>query len=72
MENILKHQEHMETDKTFNPGQLECINTPLCKTKLVNFFGDVHTEVFSMRVSKNDKYVAVACSNGEAKVYDIY
>ncbi len=38
----------------------------------MNFFGDVHTEVFAAKVNTNDKIVAVGCSNGEAKVYDIF
>lgn len=38
---------------------------------MVNFFGDIHTEVFSVKVNENDKYVAAACSNGEVKVYNI-
>lgn len=39
---------------------------------MVNFFGDVHTEVFSLKVSADDKFVGAACSNGEVKVYNIY
>lgn len=39
---------------------------------MVNFFGDIHTEAFSVRVNPNDKVVAVGCANGEVKIYDIY
>ena len=39
---------------------------------MVNFFGDVHTEVFSLKVSADNKYVGGTCSNGENKIYNIY
>jgi hypothetical protein len=51
---------------------VEFTNTPLCTGRVVNFFGDIHTEVFSVKVNANDKAVGVGCSNGEVKVYDIY
>lgn len=38
---------------------------------MVNFFGDVHTEVFSVRVDPLDEIVGVGCSNGEVKLYDM-
>jgi WD40 repeat protein len=71
LENILKHQEHLEVDKAFSPGQIETLNTEHCKAEMLNFFGDVHTETFSLKVNRDQKQVAVGCSNGEAKVYDI-
>jgi len=40
--------------------------------KVVNFFGDVYTETFSVKVDHTDKVVGAGCSNGEVKVYDIY
>lgn len=48
------------------------MNTPSCKASLVNFFGDVHTEVFTLKTNHRDKVLGVGCSNGEVKVYDIY
>lgn len=41
------------------------------KPHVVNFFGDIHTEVFSLNVSSNNKYVAAGCENGDIKVYHI-
>lgn len=38
---------------------------------MVNFFGDVNTKVFTLKVHQNDSYVAAGCSNGEVKVYNI-
>lgn len=72
IDDILHHQEQIKQEKNFNPGQVQFINTPLCHARVVNFFGDIHTEVFSVKVNSNDKIVGVGCSNGEAKVYDIY
>ena len=37
---------------------------PNDKSRLVNFFGDIHTEVFSLKVSADNKFVGAACSNG--------
>jgi hypothetical protein len=62
----------VEKEKKYNPGEVEITNSEKCKSKVVNFFGDVHTEAFAARVSANDRMVAVGCANGEAKVYDIY
>lgn len=63
----------MEIDKAYNPGQVTFDNTEQCESRVVNFFGDIHTEVFSLKININDdKRVAVGCSNGEAKIYDIY
>ena len=64
IEDILHKQEDLQQDKNFNPGQVEFTNTPQCTGRVVNFFGDTHTEVFSVKVSPNDKVVGVGCSNG--------
>jgi WD40 repeat protein len=72
MDDFLLQQEHLKQDKHFSPGVVEFKNTHACTARVVNFFGDVHTEVFSLRVNSNEKEVAVGCSNGEVKVYDIY
>jgi hypothetical protein len=39
---------------------------------LVNFFGDPHTEIFSLQASNDDEYMVAGCSNGDVKVYNIY
>ena len=72
IDDILQHQELIKQDKHFSPGLVEFTNSEKCTARVVNFFGDIHTEVFSVRVDSNDKAVGVGCSNGEAKVYDIY
>ena len=41
------------------------------KPHVVNFFGDVHTEVFCLNVCHNNKYVTAGCDNGDVKVYNI-
>jgi hypothetical protein len=64
IEDILLHQEHLKQDKHFSPGQVEFTNSPFCTARVVNFFGDIHTEVFSVKVNVNDKVVGVGCSNG--------
>jgi hypothetical protein len=61
----------LEADKEYNPGQVQFTNSPQCEARVVNFFGDVHTEVFALRVNSNDKKVVAGCSNGEAKLYDL-
>lgn len=50
MEDILHNVESSKQEKKFNPGQVEISNTPLLHARLVNFFGDVRTEVFSIKV----------------------
>lgn len=64
IDDILQQQEHIKQDKHFNPGQVEFSNSDICTARVVNFFGDIHTEVFSVRVDGNDKAVGVGCSNG--------
>lgn len=71
LEHPIKQQQYLELDKEYNPGKVDFLNTHKCEANLVNFFGDVHTEVFSLRVSSNQKNVIAGCSNGEAKLYDI-
>jgi hypothetical protein len=64
IDDILHQQEHIKQDKHFSPGQVEFTNSTFCSARVVNFFGDIHTEVFSVRVNANDKVVGVGCSNG--------
>lgn len=68
---MLKQQEHIEEHKQYLPGKLDIIETPHMKPHIINFFGDVHTEVFSLNVCDNNKYVAAGCDNGDVKVYSI-
>lgn len=72
METILLHQEIITHEKKFNPGEVTIEDSPFLTIRVVNFFGDVSTEVFSAKVNEDNKIAAVGCSNGEAKVYDIY
>lgn len=69
---ILKQQEHFDDDKEFLPGKIDIKTTQRCKPRVVNFFGDIHTEVFCMNISHDDQYVATGCSNGDVKVYNIF
>lgn len=64
LEHLLKHQELFQIAKTYNPGKVDFINTPKCEARVVNFFGDVHTEVFALKVSSDDQKVIAGCSNG--------
>ncbi len=61
---LLKHQEHIVEEKNFTLGQTKIAKLDHCKSREVNFFGDVHSEVFALKVSADDKYVGAACSNG--------
>ena len=63
-DSLYKHQALMVDDKNFNPGKLDFTKLAGCKSRTVNFFGDVHTEVFSLKVSADDQFVGAACSNG--------
>jgi len=71
LEHLIKYQEMLKVDKEFNPGKVHFTNSPQCEANLVNFFGDVHTEVLALRVSSDHKKVVAGCSNGEAKLYDL-
>ena len=42
------------------------------KPRVVNFFGDIHTEVFCLSINPEDKLAAAGCSNGDVKVYNIH
>ena len=53
------------------PGKLDVIGTEHMKPHVINFFGDIHTQVFTLSVSNNSKYVAAGCDNGDVKVYNI-
>ena len=72
-EHLFKQTEHIQEQKKFNPGEIKFNLTdyPTDKSRAVNFFGDIHTEVFAVKVSADDKYVGAACSNGEVKIYDV-
>ena len=72
MDDIHTNQQNKQQDKKFAPGQVKIENHGDNSIKLVNFFGDVSTEVFTLKVNKNNKIVAAGCANGEVKVYDIY
>lgn len=65
-DHLFKHTEHQLEQKNFNPGVLKFNHQdfPKDKSRLVNFFGDIHTEVFSLKVSADNKFVGAACSNG--------
>ena len=69
---LLKQQEHVDEEKQYLPGKLDITPTERCKPRVVNFFGDIHTEVFCLDTNSEDKYVAAGCSNGDVKVYEIY
>lgn len=71
MESVL-HEQELQPLKNYSPGQVEVIKHPGCNVKVVNFFGDVRTEVLSVKVDRANSMVAAGCSNGEVKVYDIY
>ena len=72
MEDVLNDQLNKQQGQKHNPGQVKIHDIGKNHIKLVNFFGDVSTEVFTLKVSQNNKMVAAGCSNGEAKLYDIY
>ena len=63
---LFKHTQHLVEQKNFSPGILKFNREsyPTDKSRIVNFFGDIHTEVFSLKVSADDKFVGAACSNG--------
>ena len=69
---ILKQQEYYDDERDYLPGKIDITASALCKPRVVNFFGDIHTEVFSLNVSYDDQYVVVGCSNGDVKVYHIF
>lgn len=48
------------------------MSTNRCRLKVVNFFGDIHTEVYCLSVSPDHENVAVGCSTGDVKVYNIF
>lgn len=48
------------------------IQSPHCKLRVVNFFGDISTEIFCLDTSEDDQYVAAGCDNGDVRVYHIY
>ena len=63
---LLKEIEHHEEEKKFNPGEVKFNHQdyPNDKSRVVNFFGDIHTEVFAVKSRADNKYVGAACSNG--------
>ena len=69
---ILKQQEYYDDERDYLPGKIDITPSHLCKPRVVNFFGDIHTEVFCLNVSNDDQYVVVGCSNGDVKVYNIF
>jgi|JI10StandDraft_1071094.scaffolds.fasta_scaffold405726_1 WD40 repeat protein len=72
METILHLEEAHQQEKKYRPGEVDIENSPFLTLRVVNFFGDVSTEVFTIKANVNNHIAAVGCSNGEAKVYDIY
>jgi COMPASS component SWD3 len=71
MEDVMHKQQSLQEEKKYSPGQVEISSMPGASIKLVNFFGNVHTEVFNIKVNVNNTIVAAGCANGEVKVYDI-
>lgn len=72
LQKLLKQQQLHTEPKHFEPGKVQITTTKKCKIKVVNFFGDIHTEVYCLQTSPNHDNVAVGCSNGDIKVYNIY
>lgn len=43
-----------------------------CRVRVVNFFGDINTEIFCLHISDDNQYVAAGCDNGDVRIYHIY
>lgn len=68
---LLKQQEHFDEEKEYMPGKLEITASEYCKPQMVDFFGDVHTEVFCVHTNSDQKMMAAGCSNGDVRVYNL-
>lgn len=68
----MKSQEQVSSHKDILPGKVDIIASDRCKPKVVNFFGDINTEIFCLHTSEDDQYVAGGCENGDIRVYHIY
>ena len=78
LDKIYKQQQKIPSDKNIHsqkelqPGKVFITSSPRCKPKVVNFFGDVSTEIFCIHTSFDEQFVAAGCENGDVRIYHIY